>query len=167
MDWLRPQFNSVLEGYWETTKLAYRLYPQLVTLTQTQVSKAITDLLPNRTDLNLQLLDNSYRTYPQALFNEIIKDDQSQRSLAMPEINDCDNYGWLFKSNMQYWYHATAVGFVLDQGAGHVYNVIVFADGTASLFEPQQDRYVAPGKAMTIFATGSKRYDAMSALIIT
>ena len=169
LDWLRPHFERVYVGEkWETTKLAYRLYPQLVTLTAPQVGQALLNLVGQESDVAMRPMDFLYRTYPKEIWEQIIKDDQTQRAMPWPDWMDCDDYAWQFKAAANSWYHANAVAFILDQSAGHAYNAIVFADGTASLFEPQKDKFVAKGDPtnLPVGPGGSGRYSLTSGLIL-
>jgi len=150
LDWLRPHFDRIMVSWWETLKLAYRLYPELVTLTYQDVDAALHDLLGDRPDVRIERQDLAYRTYPRSIFEEVIANDPTERSMAWPEYNDCDNYAWRFKSAMDFWYNVNAVGFVLDKSSWHAYNIVVFADKTAALFEPQQDRFPALNESIVI-----------------
>ena len=170
--WLRPHFNSLTEDWWTTTKLAYQLYGEIVQLTNADVRRAIHDLLGDRPDVNIELLDNTYRTYPRAIFERTIADDRTNRSMAWPERGDCNNYGLRFKVAMDFWYNVDAVGFVVDHSAGHAYDLVVFGDVTASLLEPQSDRFVAVGeeisflKGLPLPAGSSGRYSLTSGVIL-
>jgi len=150
IDALRPHFDRITASWWETLKLAYRLYPELVTLTYQDVDAALHDLLGDRPDVQIERQDLQYRTYPRHIFEEVIVDDKTNRSMAWPEFNDCDNFAWRFKSAMDFWYNVGAVWYVLDKSSWHAYNIIVFGDKTASLFEPQQDRFPALDEPIVI-----------------
>jgi hypothetical protein len=170
--WLRPHFDQITADWWVTLQLAYRLQPEIVTLTYGDIGKAIQDLLGNRPDVVIERLDLEYRTYSRSTLAAAIANDKTNRSMAWPERNDCDNYAWRFKSAMDFWYNVDAVGFVLDKSSWHAYNIVVFADKTAALFEPQQDRFplldepiVIPG-GIALPAGSSGRYSLRSGLII-
>ena len=168
LDWLRPHFDKIAGEWWDTTLLAYRLYPQVVTMPAADVRRAVGALLWGRTDVQVEYLDHEYRTYPRAIFEEVIRDDKTNRSMAWPERNDCDNYAWRFKGAMDFWYNVDAVGFVLDKSAWHAYNIIVFGDGSAALFEPQQDRFVALDEPITVAtpAIGTGRYSLTKGVVL-
>lgn len=172
LTWLRPHFERIMEEYWQTTQLAYRLYPQRQSISYDDVGTAIQRLLGDRPDVSIRRLDLAYSSYPKAIFEEIIQADRTNLTMPWPERNDCDNYGWRFKCNMDFFFNADAVGFVLDESAWHAYNLIVLPDLTAELFEPQQDRFVALDEPIVIpggvplagLSTG--RYSLTKGLII-
>mgnify|MGYP001587154460 FL=1 len=57
-DWLRPHFDKIAGEWWETTQLAYRLYPQIVTLPAADVRRAVAALLWGRNDVVVKYLDH-------------------------------------------------------------------------------------------------------------
>ena len=168
LDWLRPHFDKITAEWWETTRVAYRLYPHVVTLPAADVRRAVEALLWGRNGVVVKYLDHEYRTYPRAIFEEVIRDDKTNRSMAWPERNDCDNFAGRFKTAMDFWYNVDAVGFVIDESSIHAYNLIVFSDGNASLFEPQQDRFVALDGVITLAApaSGTGRYSLTQGLVL-
>ena len=167
---LRPHFDRLTEEWWETTKLAYELYPEIVTLTGDEVRRAVRNLLA--ADVQLELLDGVYRTYSRATFERVIGNDTTNRSMAWRELYDCDDFAWQFKARMRWFYNVNAVGFVIDHSAGHAYNLVIFGDGTASLLEPQSDRFVAVGeeisflKGIPLPAGSSGRYSLNDGMVI-
>jgi Xaa-Pro aminopeptidase len=70
--------------------------------------------------------------------------------MAIPDFYDCDDFAWRFKADMRWWFNCTAVGFVFDKSSWHAYNIIVFDNGEAALFEPQQDKFVALNEPIVI-----------------
>ena len=168
LDWLRPWFNGRVEKWWVSTKLAYEVYPSLVELPVMQVSQAIIDLLGQQraAGVRIEPVDSKYWTYSREVWERIIADDETSKMMGWPDRMDCDDFALRFKSNGSIWYNATAVGIVKDDSAGHAYNVIVFADGKAKLFEPQQDRFVDLDEPVTIATTGTGKYSLTSGLIL-
>jgi hypothetical protein len=150
LDWLRPHFDRIVEEYWATTKMAYRLEPELKTLTGEDVQRALHELLGARPDVLIEQLDAEYRTYSRAVFEQVIADDKTNRSMAWADRQDCDDFAWQFKGNMRWWFNVNAVGFVVDRSSLHAYSVICFDNGTASLFEPQEDRFVGMGDPIAL-----------------
>ena len=124
------------------------------------------DLVGQGKDVQIVPLDTKYRTYSREVWQRIIADDETNKAMGWPDFMDCDDFALRFKSNGSVWYGATAVGFVNDVSAGHAYNVIVFANGKAELFEPQQDRFVALDEIITLPTTGSSRYSLTNGLIL-
>lgn len=53
---------------------------------------------------------------------------------------DCENFAFSFKAHMDFEHEVNQVGLVIDYESGHSYNVIVWANGKFSLFEPQNDK---------------------------
>ena len=174
-DFLRLKFNEIMEEQWETVKLAERLYPQIVTLGYWDVDRAVRTLLgTSRPRVEVHILDHRFRTYPRTIFEEVIADDNTDRSMPWPDWNDCDDRGWLFKAFMALYYNVTAVGFVKDDSSGHAYNLVVLpgAPAVAVLFEPQQDRFVEldepidiPG-GIALPAGSTGRYSLTGGLIL-
>lgn len=171
-DWLRPHFDRMTAEWWETTKLAHRLYSELVTLTYQDISQALDDLLGARPEVLIEKLDLEYRTYSRAVFEQAILDDTTNRSMAWKELYDCDDYAWQFKGRMRWFYNVSAVGFVVDRSSLHAYNVVIFGDKTAALFEPQEDRFVAVDDSIALTAGislqpgSSGRYSLTKGMVI-
>lgn len=168
LDWLRPWFNDRVEKWWTSTKLAYEIYPFVVELSVMQVSQAILDLLGQQRAAGVRItpLDSKYWTYNREVWERIIADNETNKMLGWPDRLDCDDFALRFKSDGSIWYNTTAVGIVKDDSAGHAYNIIVFSDGKAKLFEPQQDRFVELGEPITLPVTGVGTYSLSSGLIL-
>ena len=165
MTWLRPHFDAVVETWYPLIQAAYRLYPSLVPLDYFTVEAHLKTLLGAR-NVQLELNDVAYRTYPKDIFLEIIALDKTNQRMAREDYDDCDDRAWEFKHNMRYWFNANAVGFVVDKSAWHAYNIIVFPDH-AELLEPQQDRFVTFGEAITVATPkiGTGLYSLTSGII--
>ena len=99
-------------------------------------------------------LDNKYVAVPQKEFQKIIDWDWTDNKRYVAEEYDCDNFAFSFKARVARKFHINTVGLEIDYEGGHAYNVIVFADGTSKIFEPQSDRWPKKGSGMYIFKPG-------------
>ena len=52
---------------------------------------------------------------------------------------DCENFAFHTKSETDLYFHINSIGLVIDYAAGHSYNVVVLANGTVKIIEPQSD----------------------------
>jgi len=86
-------------------------------------------------------LDSKYWCCSRLDFDAIIKWDWTDNKRYIAEKYDCDNFAFSFKARMDRRFHLNNVGLVIDYAGGHAYNVIVFSDGSATLFEPQSDSF--------------------------
>ena len=100
---------------------------------------------------NTMWLDNKYVAVPEAEFRKIINWDWTDNKKYIAEKYDCDNFAFSFKARVDRKFHVNTVGLVIDYEAGHAYNVIVFANGTMKLFEPQSDSHPKIGSRMYKF----------------
>jgi len=89
-----------------------------------------------------KVLDNKYWTCTRLDFDAIIRWDWTDKKRFVKEKYDCDNFAFSFKARMDRRFHLNNVGLVVDYSGSHAYNCVVFADGTAELFEPQNDMIV-------------------------
>ena len=92
--------------------------------------------------MSRKLLDSKYWACSRLDFEAIIQWDWTDKKKYVAEKYDCDNFAFSFKARMDRKFHLNNVGLVIDYSGGHAYNCVVFADGTAELFEPQSDRFV-------------------------
>lgn len=96
-------------------------------------------------------LDKKYIAVPESEFRKIIDWDWTDNKTYIAEKYDCDNFAFSFKARVDRKFHVNTVGLVIDYEAGHAYNVIVFANGTMKLFEPQSDSHPKIGSRMYKF----------------
>ena len=92
-------------------------------------------------------LDKKYWLCSKEHFQTIIQYNKINEKQYTYDQFDCDNFAFAFKAQVALNHGLNNVGLVIDNSAGHAYNVIIFNDGSASLFEPQADQYVAPGQS--------------------
>ena len=93
------------------------------------------------------VLDNKYWTCSKEAFQEIIDYNTLNEKQYVSEQYDCDNFAFTFKAQVGLNHNLNNVGLVIDNSGGHAYNVVIFDDGTAELFEPQNDRWITPGES--------------------
>jgi len=91
--------------------------------------------------LERKSLDVNYWVCTRQDFVRIIKWDWTNSKKYISEKYDCDNFALTFKARMDRKFHLNSVGVVVDYSGGHAYNCVVFADGTAEIFEPQSDTF--------------------------
>ena len=91
--------------------------------------------------MHRKVLDSKYWTCTRLDFDAIIKWDWTDNKKYVAEKYDCDNFAFSFKARMDRKFHLNNVGLVVDYSGGHAYNCVVFSDGTAELFEPQNDSF--------------------------
>ena len=92
-------------------------------------------------------LDNQYWTCSKEEFQTIVDYNTINEKQYVLQQFDCDNFAFAFKAQVALNHNLNNVGLVIDNSGGHAYNVIVFNDGTAELFEPQTDRWITPGES--------------------
>ena len=92
-------------------------------------------------------LDKKYWLCSKEHFQTIIQYNKINEKQYTYDQFDCDKFAFAFKAQVALNHGLNNVGLVIDNSAGHAYNVIIFNDGSASLFEPQADQYVAPGQS--------------------
>ena len=93
------------------------------------------------------VLDNKYWTCSKEAFQEIIDYNTLNEKQYVSEQYDCDNFAFTFNAQVGLNHNLNNVGLVIDNSGGHAYNVVIFDDGTAELFEPQNDRWITPGES--------------------
>ena len=170
LEWMLNYQVEKMTAWWKhTAQLTSWLYQYRVELTAVEVSTAILAAKGFSPDMNIRPLDWLYRTYPRWAWEKyIIPDDRTNLRMPWPEKWDCDDFALDFKAKMASWYNTNAAGLVVDSSAGHVYNVIVFADRTAEFFEPQRDKFVAKGDQIGLSTSpgGTGRYSLTQGLIL-
>ena len=87
-------------------------------------------------------LDSKYWACGRLDFEAIINWDWTDKKRYVKQKYDCENFAFSFKARMDRRFHLNNVGLVVDYSGSHAYNCVVFADGTAELFEPQNDMIV-------------------------
>ena len=91
------------------------------------------------------VLDNKYWTCSKEDFQKIVEFNKINEKQYIADKFDCDNFSFNFKAQVATNHNLNNVGIVIDNSGGHAYNVVIFNDGTADLFEPQTDQWIIPG----------------------
>jgi hypothetical protein len=65
-----------------------------------------------------------------------------------PDFFDCENFAMAYKVFSAFLWGTNCVGVAFDWSAGHAYNIIVYADGTVQLYEPQESKVVEFGDVL-------------------
>ena len=92
-------------------------------------------------------LDSKYWACSKKEFQDWITWDWTNKKKYISEQYDCDNFAFSFKARVDKWFHLNCVGLVIDWSGAHAYNIVVFKDGTWSLFEPQSDTWPTAGQS--------------------
>ena len=112
------------------------------------VNVALADLIGKRKKSWKRIhLDNKYWLCSQEEFQTVVEHNKINEKTYIYDQFDCDNFAFAFKAQVAMNHNLNNVGIVIDNSGGHAYNVVVFRDGTAKLFEPQTDAWVEPGSA--------------------
>ena len=104
--------------------------------------------------MDIFALDNKYQVTSQKDMKKIIDWDWTDNKKYVAEKYDCDNFAFSFKAMVDRRFGVNNVGLVIDYSGGHVYNIIVFTDGSVRLFEPQSDRWARIGTSQYKFEEG-------------
>ena len=100
---------------------------------------------------NITWLDSKYVAIPKAEFQKIIDWDWTDNKTYIAEKYDCENFSFSFKARVDRRFYINTVGLVIDYEAGHAYNVIIFANGSMKIFEPQSDGWPKIGSKLYKF----------------
>ena len=84
-------------------------------------------------------LDQTYYLTDQSNFLNIVAWDWTDSIDYLRETFDCENFAFLFKANIDLFFHLNQVGLVIDYQAGHAYNLVVYPNGGVQIIEPQSD----------------------------
>ena len=144
--------------------LSTKLTPPILAEGYTELSaNTILNALLSKKIINLGMkrkhLDSKYWACSRLDFEAIIRWDWTDKKKYVAEKYDCDNFAFSFKARMDRKFHLNNVGLVIDYSGGHAYNCVLFSDGTAELFEPQNDRFVTDRQ-------GTGQYKCTEGLII-
>ena len=115
---------------------------QTTVISAQTVREAVARTLPN---LDFYQLDSQYWACNQQDFMRFLAYDWTNtfRQYAAERF-DCDDFArYLVARCLQHG--LTSVGLVVDWSSRHAYNFVVFADGSASIWEPQTDQVCQPG----------------------
>ena len=94
-------------------------------------------------------LDSKYWACSKREFQDWIRWDWTNKKKYISEQYDCDNYAFSFKARCDRVIGINTVALVIDYSGGHAYNLVVFTDSPAELYEPQGDRFVDMGTGIS------------------
>lgn len=100
------------------------------------------------------VLDNQYWVCSRKIFRQIVDLDWTDRLPYLTNRFDCENFAFTFMSSVNLIFGMNNVGVVVDWSSGHAYNIVLFDDGTWSLFEPQTDVYSKIGDPLHKLESG-------------
>lgn len=102
--------------------------------------------------------DRKYNVPTRDSFTKVVERDKINQKEYINEVFDCDNYSDHLVALFSTKYTCNAVGTIISQdGEPHAFNVVVFPDGNAELWEPQTDEFVTE--------SDKRRYSLDGALI--
>jgi hypothetical protein len=95
------------------------------------------------------VLDDRVTTTDRATMNSLLFScDRTEQHEHIAEEYDCEDFAFDLRQQFVSRWGLNCVGVVIDYAAnrdgGHAYNIVFYADGTFSLFEPQTDTFVSP-----------------------
>ena len=94
-------------------------------------------------------LDSKYWSCSKKEFQDWIRWDWTNGKKYISEQYDCDNYAFSFKARCDRKIGVNTVALVIDYSGGHAYNLVIFTDAPAELYEPQGDRFVPMGDGIS------------------
>ena len=94
-------------------------------------------------------LDSTYWSCSKKEFQDWIRWDWKNKKKYISEQYDCDNYAFSFKARCDRKIGVNTVALVIDYSGGHAYNLVIFTDSPAELYEPQSDRFVSMGTGIS------------------
>ena len=92
-------------------------------------------------------LDAKYWACSKQEFQDWIIWDWTNKKKYITDAYDCENFAFSFKARCDRRIGINCVGLVIDYSGGHAYNVVVFPDSPAELYEPQNDNWVYKGQS--------------------
>ena len=93
-------------------------------------------------------MNDRYVVPTQDAFEQVIAWDATDAKEYERDYFDCVDFTKVIRALFAQTYRINAVGNIITYGEiPHACNVVVFADGTARLFEPQDDEFVAPNSS--------------------
>jgi len=122
--------------------------PARVELDADAVEAATTALLPADADADIVTADGTYYAADgdDGLWQlRDIADAAADLPYTAEEF-DCEDFGRAFRTLAAHFAGINAVGVAYDWSTAHAYNVIVTADGTARVYEPQDDIFKELGE---------------------
>ena len=122
--------------------------PARVELDADAVEAATTALLPSDADADIVTADGTYYAADgdEGLWQlRDIADAASDLPYTAEEF-DCEDFGRAFRTLAAHFAGINAVGVAYDWSTAHAYNILVTADGTARVYEPQDDVFKELGE---------------------
>ena len=125
------------------------------------INRAVTNMFPG---MRIVSLDNSYTCVKQSVFEELLKNDTTDRLTYESELRDCDDFAFMLRTSMSQA-GLTGVGVVIDYSAGHAYNVVAMLPDNGkevdddnlvllAALEPQTDKWVSVGQGQFLGTSG-------------
>lgn len=95
------------------------------------------------------VLDDHITATDRATMNGLLFScDRTEQHEHVAERYDCEDFAFDLRQHFVSRWGLNCVGIVIDyapgRDGGHAYNIVFYADGTFSLFEPQTDTFVSP-----------------------
>jgi hypothetical protein len=146
--WQTRGFKMISEFRRSQRRRTTRRQTNPVNTTSSEIDTALRTVSGyNTRNWQLIRLDNRYWVCSKSEFQRIVNTNTINEKQYVLDQFDCDNFAFTFKSQVAANYNLNNVGMVIDNSGGHAYNIVVFTNGTAELFEPQTDRWITPGES--------------------
>lgn len=84
-------------------------------------------------------LDADYYTASKADWKTLVDEDPTDLLVWERDVHDCDDMAWALRNTAVNVFGLTAIGFVNDYSADHVYNCVVTDEGDVFFVEPASD----------------------------
>jgi len=106
------------------------------------VQEAIDDLF-GELEYDSIPLNNEYWVCTKEDFKTIVRRDLTNWMRYEHDRHDCVDFTNVFRAGVSTHYGLNNVGRIISwKGTSHMFNVIVFADGSAEIFEPQRGHWL-------------------------
>ena len=90
-------------------------------------------------------MNEEYEVLTRESFQDVEDHDGTETRQYVYDHFDCVDFAGTFRFNIARRYRINSIGTVItNTGTSHAMNVVVFADGTADLFERQSGKFVTP-----------------------
>lgn len=122
------------------------------------VERALEGLDGYDPNTRIQMHDR-YRVIPYSEFGKVLREESISDEEWELNWMDCVKYSGLFRFRSNYKFNINCIGTVYSYyGENHVFNVIIFSDGTAKLYEPEMSEFVTDGSGGYYAADGEGYY---------
>lgn len=109
-------------------------------MSDADIERALAEQVPNwGRAVERMSLDTDYYTASKADWQRLVDLDPTDTLVWKADTHDCDDFAWALRNTAVNVFGLTAMGFVNDYSADHVYNCVVTAAGDLFFVEPADD----------------------------